>query len=129
MKKKYEFWASEKNISKLKLYTKLIGIFFGSLGVNFLLVFFYWKFILQYANSVLILLLSITMFVLAPITMKDPKKSSRDLVAVVSYGVLHGICTIGSVIVTRFGLLLIVYVIEILIVVLLLIQNFKADRN
>lgn len=129
MKKEYDFWANKRNIPHLELYTKLIGIFWGLLGVNFLMIFFYWKFILQYENSGLILVISIVMFALVPMAMTDSKKANRDLVAVVATGVAHGIFTIGSVLVTHFWLLLIIYGIEILLVILVVVRNFRINKK
>ena len=48
MSKKYDFWANKKTIPNLKLYTILTGVWFGTLGINFLIVFFYWKYVLNY---------------------------------------------------------------------------------
>ena len=45
MSKKYDFWANKKTIPNLKLYTILTGVWFGTLGINFLIVFFYWKYV------------------------------------------------------------------------------------
>lgn len=123
MKKNYEFWANKKTIKNLDLYTKLAGLFFFSLGLNFFLVFVYWKFIVQYEFAGLVLILSILMLMLTPIVMLDPKKGSRNLVATVSYGIFHGICTITSMLVTQFWLLGIIYVFEVLIAILLLLKD------
>lgn len=123
MKKDYEFWANEKTINNLDLYTKLAGTFFFSLGLNFLLVFIYCKFAIKYEFSGLVLILSILMFVLAPIVMIDPKKGSRNIIAIISYGIVHSVCTIASIWATRFWLLCIVYGIELLLVILLLITK------
>lgn len=102
MKINYKLWANKKTIKNLDLYTKLAGLFFFSLGLNFVGVFLYWKFIVQYEFSGLVLLLSILMFMLTPVVMLDPKKENRNLVATVSYGIFHGICTITSMLVTQF---------------------------
>jgi len=123
MKKNYEFWANKKTIKNLNLYTKLAGLFFFSLGLNFFLVFVYWKFIVQYEFAGLVLILSILMLMLTPIVMLDPKKGNRNLVATVSYGIFHGICTITSMLVTQFWLLGIIYVFEVLIAILLLLKD------
>ena len=123
MKKNYEFWANKKTIKNLDLYTKLAGLFFFSLALNFFLVFVYWKFIVQYEFAGLVLILSILMLMLTPIVMLDPKKGSRNLVATVSYGIFHGICTITSMLVTQFWLLGIIYVFEVLIAILLLLKD------
>lgn len=123
MRKNYEFWANKKTIKNLDLYTKLAGLFFFSLGLNFFLVFVYWKFIVQYEFAGLVLILSILMLMLTPIVMLDPKKGSRNLVATVSYGIFHGICTITSMLVTQFWLLGIIYVFEVLIAILLLLKD------
>ena len=125
MKTNYEFWANKKTIKNLDLYTKLSGLFFFSLGLNFFLVFVYWKFIIQYEFAGLVLILSILMLMLTPIVMMDPKKGNRNLVATVSYGIFHGICTIISMLVTQFWLLGIAYVFELLVAIFLLFRNKK----
>lgn len=125
MKTNYEFWANKKTIKNLELYTKLSGLFFFSLGLNFFLVFVYWKFIIQYEFAGLVLILSILMLMLTPIVMMDPKKGNRNLVATVSYGIFHGICTIISMLVTQFWLLGIAYVFELLVAIFLLFRNKK----
>ena len=123
MKKNYEFWANKKTIKNLDLYTKLAGLFFFSLALNFFLVFVYWKFIVQYEFAGLVLILSILMLMLTPIVMLDPKKGSRNLVATVSYGIFHGICTITSMLVTQFWLLGVIYVFEVLVSILFLLKD------
>lgn len=127
MKKEYEFWANKKTIKNLDLYTKMAGLFFCSLGLNFFLVFIFWKFIVKHEFAGLVLILSVLMLMLTPVVMADPKKGNRDLVAIVSYGIVHGVCTIASILVTQFWLLCIVYVFE-LVVVLLLIKNKQINK-
>lgn len=129
MKKKYDDHADYRTIHYLDLYTKLIGMFWGSLGVNFFLVFLYWKFVLQYGDSFMVLGLSIIMFMLTPSKMTDTRKKERDLTAVIIDGVVHGILTIGSVWLLHFWLLLVVYVIEILIAILLVVKFFKGRSD
>ena len=129
MKKDYEFWANKKTIQNLDLYTKLAGLFFSSLGLNFFLVFVYWKFIAKYEFAGLVFILSVLMLMLAPIVMTDPKKGNRNLVAVVSYGIFHGICTITSILVTRFCLLCIFYIFELSVVMLLIIKNKRLNKK
>lgn len=129
MRMNYEFWANKKTIKNLDLYTKLAGLFFFSLGLNFFLVFVYWKFIVQYEFAGLVLVLSILMLMLTPIVMLDPKKGNRNLVATVSYGIFHGICTIISILVTRLWLLGIVYTFELFVVIFLLFKNKRIHKK
>ena len=112
----------------LDLYTKLAGLFFFSLGLNFFLVFVYWKFISPCEYARLVLILSVLMLMLTPIVMKDSKKENRNLVAIVSYGIVHDAYTIISILVTRFWLLSVVYVFELLVVILLLIKNKRRHK-
>lgn len=116
MKTNYDFWVNKK-IKNLDLYTKLAGLFFFSLGLNFFLVFVYWNFIIHYEFAGLVLILSVLMLMLTPIVMADPKKRNRNLLATVSYGIFHGICTIVSILVTQFWLLGIAYAFELFIVI------------
>lgn len=129
MKKKYDDEANYRTIHYLDLYTKLIGMIWASLGVNFFLDFLYWKFVLQYGDSFMVLGLSIIMFILTPLKMTDSRKGERDLTAVIIGGIVHGICTIGSVWLLHFWLLLVVYVIEILIAILLVVKFFKGRSD
>lgn len=126
MKKKYDDHADYRTIHYLDLYTRLLGMFWGSLGVNFLLSFFYWKFVVQYDDSFMVLGLSIIMFILTPLKMTDSRKGERDLTAVIIAGVVHGIFTIGGAWLMHFWLLLVIYAIEILIVILLIVKFFKG---
>lgn len=129
MKKKYDDEADYRTIHYLDLYTKLLGMIWVSLGVNFFLDFLYWKFVLQYGDSFMVLGLSIIMFTLTPLEMTDSRKKQRDLTAVISGGIVHGICTIGSAWLLHFWLLLVVYVIEILIAILLVVKFFKGRSD
>lgn len=129
MKKKYDDEANYRTIHYLDLYTKLIGMIWISLGVNFFLDFLYWKFVLQYGDSFMVLGLSIVIFILTPLAMTDSRKGERDLTAVIGYGVVHGIFTIGSAWLLHFWLLLVIYVIEILIVILLIVKFFKGRSD
>lgn len=129
MKKDYEFWANKKTINNLDLYTKVTGIIFFSLGFNFLLVFIYWKFVVGYEFAGLVLMLSILMFMLTPVVMIDPKKGNRNLAAIISYGLFHGVCTVVSILVTHFWLLCIAYVIELLLVILLSITKMRSNKK
>ena len=69
------------------------------------------------------------MFILTPLKMTDSRKEERDLTAVIIDGVVHGMCTIGSVWLLHFWLLLVIYAIEILIVVLLIVKFFKGRSD
>lgn len=129
MKKKYDDHADYRTIHYLDLYTRLLGMFWGSLGVNFLLSFFYWKFVLQYEHPFVMLVASIIMFAQTHTEVTDPRKAHRDLTAVISSGVVHGMLTIGSVWLLHFWLLLVIYAIEILIVILLIVKFFKGRSD
>ena len=125
MKKGYDFWANKHNIPNLKLYTQLIGIFYGTLGLNFLLCFLDWKYELKLEYAGVMLMLSILMFTVTPVKMTDEKKQDRDLGAVIAYGIMHAVCTISSIVLLNFKALLLLYVVEILIVIFLIIRNYR----
>lgn len=129
MKKIYNFWANKHNIPNLKLYTQLIGVFYVTLGLNFLLCFLYAKIIMELEYAGLVLILSMLMFIITPVAMTDEKRENRNLVAVILDGIMHGVCTIGSVVLLDFKVLLLLYVAEILIVILLIIRNYKVNRG
>lgn len=129
MKKEYNFWANKHNIPNLKLYTQLTGIFYGTLGLNFLLCFLYGKYILELEYAGLVLILSILMFMITPVAMTDEKRENRNLVAVIAYGIMHGVCTIGSIVLLNFRELLLLYVVEILIVIFFVVRNYRVNHG
>lgn len=129
MKKEYDFWVNKHNVPNLKLYTLLMGIFYGTLGLNFLCCFLYGKRELKLEYADLILILSIIMFVLTPIVMIDEKRENRNLFATITYGIMHGVCTIGSIVLLRFGALLLLYIVEIMIVIFLIIRNYRINHG
>ena len=118
-----EFWANENTIKDLKLYTKLIGFCYISLGFNIFLLYLYCKYSLQYEYSGVVLMLSIVFFWKAPTAMTDPKKENRDLLSTILGGIFHGFITVSGILIARFYLLFIVYGVEVLVVILLLIRN------
>lgn len=74
MKKEYDDLANRRNIPNLDLYTKLIGLSYISMGINMLIV--YLSLIeetMEFKEGLLIL--SIVMFVMAPVSMTDPRKT------------------------------------------------------
>ena len=129
MKKEYNFWANKHNIPNLKLYTKLIGIFYGTLGLNFFLCFLYGKFTLELEYAGLALILSILMFIITPVVMTDEKRENRNLVAVITDGIMHGVCTIGSTVLLRFGVLFLIYIVEMVIVILLVVRDYRISHG
>ena len=131
MKKEYNEYANKHNIPNLKLYTRLLGIFYGTLGLNFLLCFFQWKYTMvsESEYAVLFLMLSITMFALTPIKMTNERRRDRDLFAVIGAGIVHGFCTIPFIVWLRFKVLLLLYVAEILIVIFLSIRNYRINHG
>ncbi len=131
MKKEYNEYANKRNIPNLELYTQLLGIFYGTLGLNFLLCFFQWKYTMQsdavYARA--LLMLSIAMFIGTPIMMTDERRVERDLSAVITPGIVHGFCTITFIVWLRFKVLLLLYIVEILIVIFLSIRNYRINHG
>ena len=131
MRKEYNEYANKHNIPNLELYTQLLGIFYGTLGLNFLLCFFQWKYTMQsdavYARA--FLMLSITMFALTPIKMTNERRRDRDLFAVIGAGIVHGFCTIPFIVLFRFKILLLLYIVEILIVIFLSIRNYRINHG
>ena len=75
MKKEYNEYANKHNIPNLELYTQLLGIFYGTSGLNSLLCFFQWKYTMvsESEHAVLFLMLSIAMFALTPLNMTDER--------------------------------------------------------
>ena len=131
MKKEYNRYANKHNIPNLELYTQLLGIFYGTLGLNSLLCFFKWKYTMESDSkyAVLFLMLSIAMFMHTPDAMTDERRANRDLFAVIGAGIVHGFCTIPFIVWLRFKVLLLLYVAEILIVIFLSIRNYKINHG
>ena len=131
MRKEYNEYANKHNIPNLELYTQLLGIFYGTSGLNLLLCFFQWKYTMvsESEYAVLFLMLSITMFALTPIKMTNERRRDRDLFAVIGAGIVHGFCTITFIVWLRFKILLLLYVIEILIVIFLSIRNYRINHG
>lgn len=127
--KKYNLKANKHNIPNLKLYTQLAGVFYGTLGLNFLCCFLYGRYVLTLEGSGLILINSILMFILTPIVMTDERRENRDLSATIAYGVMHGVCTIGNILWLNFTALLIIYGAEILVVLLLIFLNYRGRHG
>lgn len=129
MNKRYDFWINKRNTPNLKLYTQLAGVFYSTLGLNFLLCYLYGKYLLEVEYAGLILLLSITIFMVTPVVMIDEKRKNRNLLAVITYGIMHGVCTIVSIILFHFVGLLLIYVLEIFLVIFLVIQNYRINHG
>ena len=131
MKKEYNEYANKRNIPNLELYTQLLGIFYGTLGLNSLLCFFKWKYTMESDSkyAVLFLMLSIAMFMHTPDAMTDERRANRDLFAVIGAGIVHGFCTIPFIVLFRFKILLLLYIVEILIVIFLSIRNYKINHG
>lgn len=129
MKKRYNFWVTKYNVPNLELYTQLLGVFYVTLGLNFLLCFLYAKFIMELEYAGLVLILSILMFMITPVVVTDEKRENRNLAAVILDGMMHGVCTIGSIVLLDFKILLLLYVVEILTVIFLIIRNYKVNHE
>lgn len=127
MKKEYNFFVSG-NMPNLKLFTRLIGLCFGTLGLNFLLAFLYGKFAVDFEHSAVLLLLSVIMFVLTPIAVTDEKRANRGLFAVICDEVIRGICTISLIALLNFKVLIIVYSAEILVDSFLVVRNLRVHK-
>ena len=127
MKKKYNFFVSN-NMPDLELYTQLIGLCFGTLGLNFLLAYLYGKFAVEFEHSAVLLLLSVLMFVLTPIVVTDEKKANRGLLAVICGEVMRAVITISLIAMMKFKTLITVFSVEILIDLFLVIRNIRSHK-
>ena len=128
MKKRYDDEVSKRTIPDLELYTQLIGLVHGALGINSLLFFMYWKYILKWKGPWVILYFSIFEFLSVPIGMTSTRKCDRDLSAVILWWILHGILTIPIIVYFRFWVLLIAYVIEIAVAVGVTIHYYQGKH-
>lgn len=69
------------------------------------------------------------MFLLVPIAITDPKKESRDLLATVSYGILHTVCTLASIIISRCWYLVGIYILELFVVLIILLKSIRRKSK
>ena len=76
----------------------------------------------------IILAISISMFMVTPVAMTDEKRGNRDLVATITDGIMHGMCTIGSAVLFHFKILLLVYVAEIAVAVGVTIHYYQGKH-
>lgn len=129
MKKEYEFWASKQNIPHLDLYTKILKLFCGYTGFNFLLGFFYARFWGDFQYNVLFLVLSIISFTGIYSKANDPRKQERDKNAVVFEGIFHSVCTFAVCYIVSFWILLIVYFLEIVHVAIIVKTYYRSRKK
>lgn len=129
MKKEYEFWANKQNIPHLDLYTKILKLFCGYTGFNFLLGFFYARFWGDFQYNVLFLVLSIISFTGIYSKANDPRKQERDKNAVVFEGIFHSVCTFAVCYIVSFWILLIVYFLEIVHVAIIVKTYYRPRKK
>lgn len=129
MKKEYEFWANKQNIPYLDLYTKILKLFCGYTGFNFLLGFFYARFWGDFQYNVLFLVLSIISFTGIYSKANDPRKQERDKNAVVFEGIFHSVCTFAVCYIVSFWILLIVYFLEIVHVAIIVKTYYRPRKK
>ena len=129
MKKERNYNASTLNVPHIALYTELIGFFYATLGINFLISFIYTKFIDEVQFAVGFFILSVMFFVMVPIKMTSPYRGNRDLFATVGDGVVHSACTLAVIVFVPFKALTIAYVIELLIVAYKIYQYKSVGKK
>lgn len=129
MKKEYEFWANKQNIPHLDLYTKILKLFCGYTGFNFLLGFFYARFWGNFQYNVLFLVLSIISFTGIYSKANDPRKQERDKNAVVFEGIFHSVCTFAVCYILSFWILLIAYFLEIVHVAIIVKTYYRPRKK
>ena len=133
MGKKYDYYVSRRNTPHLDLYTRLIGMFYGFLGFNFLLVFLYATILkktehnILYEYNILYLFLGILMFSLISQKTTDPKRGNRGLFSVVSDGCIWTILTFVMIYFLHFFVF--IYLIEALAVTAVIMHYFKGRRR
>lgn len=128
MKKEYEFWVNKQNIPHLDLYTKILKLFCGYTGLNFLLGFLYARFWGDFQYNVLFLVLSIISFTSIYSKSNDPRKQERDKNAVVFEGIFHSVCTFAVCYIVSFWILLIVYFLEI-VHIAIIVKTYYRPRK
>ena len=127
MGKKYDYYVSRRNTPHLDLYTRLIGMFYGFLGFNFLLVFLYAVTLEEKGYNILYLVLSILMFSMISQKTKDPRRECRGLFAVVHRGCTWTIFTFAMIYFLHFFVF--IYLIEALAVTAVIMHYFKGRRR
>jgi hypothetical protein len=129
MKKEYEFWANKQNIPHLDLYTKILKLFCGYTGLNFLLGFLYARYWVDFQYNVLFLVLSIISFSHMGSKANDPRKQARDKNAVVFTGIFHGVDTFAVCYIVSFWILLIVYFLEIVHIAMIVKTYYRPRKK
>ena len=110
MKKDYDFFVSRRNTPNLKLYTRLIGLFYAFSGLNAILCVICQRVDEKLVFSVVII--GIMLFLMVPTATKDPRRKSRNFGAVIATGLVHLEITIFLIIAFQFMLLAVIYVVE-----------------
>ena len=129
MKKEYDFWANKQNIPQLDLYTKLLKLFCGYTGLNFLLGFLYARLWGDFQYNALFLVLSIISFTGIYSKANDPRKQERDKNAVVFEGIFHSACTFVICYMISFWILLAAYFLEIVHVAIIIKRYFRPRKQ
>lgn len=129
MKKGYDFWANKQNIPQLDLYTKLLKLFCGYTGLNFLLGFLYARLRIDFQYNVLFLVLSIISFTSISSKANDPRKQERDANAVVLEGIFHSVSTLAICYMLSFWVLLVAYFIEMVCVVIVIKKYYRPNKR
>lgn len=129
MKKEYEFWANKQNIPHLDLYTKILKLFCGYTGLNFLLGFLYARYWVDFQYNVLFLVLSIISFTSICSQANDPRKQERDKKAVVLEGIFHGVITLAICYMLSFWLLLVAYFLEIVHIAMIVKTYYRPRKK
>lgn len=127
MKKEYNSWENRHNIPNLDLYTRLQGMFYGFLGVNYLLVFFYARFVLKFKNNIMILFLSM-LFLWSGIDKKnDSRKGERELGSVIGDGIIYSIGTLIVVFLAYSWWLLVIFISQLISIIIVIWNYFNQE--
>lgn len=131
MKKEYDWIANKRNIPNLDLYTKLIGFYSLSMGINFFVMYICSKFIFPDEKGMAMpaLAVSVVLLLNVPDVMTSIKKSDRDFSAVVLGGIAFGACSIAFAWMTRFVLLYVACIVELLVILFWIIQNQRRKKR
>ena len=128
MKNNKEYFANRRNTPHLGLNRFLIGFAYTSMALNLFIVFIYSRYVINWENSAIILSLSILMLVLVPIMTKDPRRGNVDLLAVFGDYIMLTLITIAIIIFGKIYWIVGIYLIEMLIVLIAIMQHVKKTK-
>lgn len=119
-----DYWVSKQNTPNLKLYTWLIGLFYGFAGLNSLAS------VLWYQGTDVEMIcagwmVGSCMCIMVPAAIKDKRRENRNLGAVILCGMVHLLITVFMLLLFHASFLMILYVLEWCVCIVCIIYHHK----